>query len=139
MAHGVPITVMPQTAASIHLSSVKLPYRVLADFARVICFRLAMASKCEGDIGANRDKCMGNTGSTGPARGHRNGLSPTLNKKESPQRPFWAGSSEASARRQHIIVAMESAFGGIKALSIGRLDASLSGRCDSRHKISFFK
>jgi len=53
MAHGVPITVMPQTAASIHLSSVKPPYRVLADFARAICFRLAMASSLAVDIGAD--------------------------------------------------------------------------------------
>lgn len=53
MAHGVPITVMPQTAASIHLSSVKPLCRVLADFARVICFRLAMASSPAADIGAD--------------------------------------------------------------------------------------
>jgi hypothetical protein len=53
MERGAPITVTPQTAASIHLSSVKPPYRVLADFARVICFRLAMASSLAADIGAD--------------------------------------------------------------------------------------
>ena len=55
MAHGAPITmaVMAQTAASIRLSSVKPLCRVLADFARVIRFRLATASNHAVDIGAD--------------------------------------------------------------------------------------